>query len=217
VIPHDSAAYTEGLELAGPSLYESTGIEGRSQLRELDQATGALRRAVAVPNGYFGEGITVVGNHIWQLTFRDGVAVVWDRASLTPQREVPFQGDGWGLCWDGNRLVRSDGSSRLHFHDPGDFAETGSVGVTRDGTPVSGLNELECVDGQVWANVWPGDQIMRIDPASGLVNEVVDAGSLPHPRSTDAVPNGIAHIDGGDFFVTGKGWPSIFRVRFDPA
>jgi glutaminyl-peptide cyclotransferase len=217
VIPHDPAAYTEGLELAGPSLYESSGLAGRSQLRELDPATGAVRRAAPLPNGDFGEGIAVVGNQIWQLTYRDGVAVVWDKAGLTPQREVPFQGEGWGLCRDGDRLVRSDGSDRLHFHDEANFAETGSVGVTRDGAPVSGLNGLDCVDGQVWANVWPSSQIVRIDPATGLVDEVIDATGLPRPPSRDAVLNGIAHVDGGDFLLTGKNWPSMYRVRFDPA
>ncbi|HUO38322.1 MAG TPA: glutaminyl-peptide cyclotransferase [Mycobacterium sp.] len=219
-IPHDPTAYTEGLELDGPNLYESTGIMGQSpsQLRELDPATGVLRRAAPVPHGYFGEGITVVGNRIWQLTYRDGVAVEWDKASLAPVREVALTGEGWGLCRDGDRLVRSDGSSRLHYQDPADFTETGSVSVTRDGTPVNGLNELECVDGQVWANVWPSDEIVRIDPATGLVNEVVDAtGLLPGPRPRADVLNGIAHFDAQEFLLTGKCWPLMFRVHFDPA
>jgi glutaminyl-peptide cyclotransferase len=166
-IPHDTTAWTQGLEFDGPTLFEGTGIAGESQVRELDPATGAVRRSAAAPKNYYGEGITVVGDRIWELTWRDGVAVEWDKASFTPVREVPVAGEGWGLCADGARLVRSDGSDRLFFHDPASFAETGSVAVTRDGQPVHKLNELECVDGKVWANVWLTDTILRIDPATG--------------------------------------------------
>lgn len=220
-IPHDPSAFTEGLEIDGSSLYESTGIGGlaHSQLRELDPATGALRRAVPLPPGYFGEGITVVGDRIWQLTYKNGVAIEWDKATLTHVREVHLSGEGWGLCWDGHRLVQSDGTDRLRFHNTTDFVETGSVTVkTRDGKPLTKLNELDCVDGQIWANVFRTDQIVRIDPATGRVTAVVDArGLLDNTRSENQVLNGIAHVDGQIFLLTGKYWPSIFRVRFDPA
>jgi glutamine cyclotransferase len=216
-IPHDPSAFTQGLELApgGGTLYEGTGLVGRSQLRELDPATGAVRRAVPVPNGWFGEGITVSGDRIWQLTWTDDVALEWDRASLRLLRTVPMDGEGWGLCRDGDRLVRSDGSARLRFHDPATFAETGGVDVTLDGSPVSELNELECVDGQVWANVWQSDRIVRIDPASGRVTAVVDAsGLLPADRRQGAdVLNGIAALGGDEYLLTGKLWPAMFRVR----
>jgi glutaminyl-peptide cyclotransferase len=217
-IPHDPAAYTEGFEIDGSSLYEGTGMAGQSQLRELDPVTGAVRRAVAMPRNYFGEGITVAGDRIWQLTYRDGIAVEWDKATLAPLREVPVNGEAWGLCRDGDRLIRSDGTERLRFHDIATFAETGAVNVTRDGQPVTGLNELECVNGQLWANVWPTDNIVRIDPATGSVNVVVDASGLwPGGRRTNAhVLSGIAHIDGQEFLLTGKYWPSTFRVRLDP-
>ena len=135
-IPHDASAYTEGFELAGAALYEGTGLQGQSQLRELDPATGAVRRAIPLPGGYFGEGITVVNDRIWQLTYRDGVAIEWDKATMTPLREIPLDGESWGLCRDGDRLVRSDGTERLHFHDATEFAETGTVIVTRDGETV---------------------------------------------------------------------------------
>jgi glutaminyl-peptide cyclotransferase len=218
-IPHDPSAYTEGFEIDGSNLYESTGLIGHSQLREVDPATGVSRRAVPLPPGYFGEGATVVGDRIWQLTYRNGVAIEWDKATLTPMREVQLSGEGWGLCWDGNRLVQSDGTDRLRFHNATDFAVTGSVAVTtRNGKPLKGLNELACVDGQVWANVYQTDQIARIDPATGLVTAVVDAnGLLAGPRADNQVLNGIAHVDGQIFLLTGKYWPSIFRVRFDPA
>jgi glutamine cyclotransferase len=215
VLAHDTAAYTEGLELDGPVLYEGTGMAGQSQIRELDPVNGAVRRAAAVTNNYFGEGITVVGDRIWELTYRDGVAVEWDKRTFTPLREVPFAGEGWGVCRDGDRLISSEGSDRLRFLDTASLAETGAVNVTRDGQPVVGLNELECVDGQVWANVWPTDTIVRIDPATGSVNVVLDASSLRSPdvNKTGQVLNGIAHIGGDEFLLTGKYWPSMFRVR----
>lgn len=217
-IPHDANAWTQGLELSGASLYEGTGIKGRSQVRELDPATGAVRRATPAPNDYYGEGITVVDDRIWELTWRDGVAVQWDKATLTPVREAPVDGEGWGLCRDGDRLVRSDGTDRLRFHDPATFAETGSVNVTRDDQPLRDLNELECVDGQVWANVWHSNEIVRIDPATGRVDTVVDAAGLWPGQEDDPekVLNGIAHLGGDEYLLTGKFWPSMYRVRLDP-
>jgi glutaminyl-peptide cyclotransferase len=218
-LPHDTDAFTQGLEL-GPdgTLYEGTGLAGHSQLRELDPATGAVRRQVALPGRLFGEGITVVDDRIWQLTWRDGVVLEWDRAGLTLRRQVPIEGEGWGLCRDGDRLVRSDGTERLRFHDPDSFAETGSVAVTLDGEPVTELNELECADGQVWANIWQTDRIVRIDPADGRVTAVVDAaGLLDAERRSDAdVLNGIAALGGDEYLLTGKLWPASFRVRFTP-
>ena len=214
-IPHDPDAFTQGLELDGSVLYEGTGLAGQSELRTLDPATGQVERAVPIPGDYFGEGITVAGESIWQLTYRDGVAVRWDRATLTPVREVPLAGEGWGLCYDGVRLIRSDGTSRLRFHDPGDLSELGGVDVTRGGQPVDGLNELECVEGKVWANLWPTDTIVRIDPGTGAVDLVVDAAGLRArgiPASAQVL-NGIAHLGGDEFLVTGKDWPTMFRVR----
>jgi glutamine cyclotransferase len=218
-IPHDPNAYTEGFELDGDTLYEATGLVGKSELRDVDLETGAVRRAVPLPSGYFGEGITVVGDRIWQLTYRDGVAIEWDKSSLTPLREVPVSGDGWGLCRDGDRFIRSDGTGRLRFHDLATFVESGGVTVTRDGREVTGLNELECVDGQVWASLWPTDEIARIDPTSGAVNLVVDMSGLWRfgARSNNQVLSGIAHVEGQEFLVDGKQWPATFRVRIDSA
>ena len=229
-LPHDTTAFTQGLEISTGSdgdgvLYEGTGLEGRSQLRELDPETGVVERSVPLPGQLFGEGVTVVGDRIWQLTWRDGVVLEWDRATLTLRRQVPLDGEGWGLCLDGGgppdgrgaRLVRSDGTDRLRFQDPDSFAEEGSMAVTLDGRPVTELNELECVDGQVWANVWQTDRIVRIDPADGRVTAVVDAAGLlpPDRRAGTDVLNGIAAVPGTDeFLITGKLWPTIFRVRF---
>jgi glutamine cyclotransferase len=219
-LPHDTDAFTQGIELAPDgALYEGTGRAGRSQLRELDPATGTVRRQVPLPGTLFGEGITVVDDRIWQLTWQDGVALEWDRAGLTLLRQVPIEGEGWGLCRDGDRLVRSDGTDRLRFHDPDSFAETGSVAVTLDGEPVTELNELECVEGEVWANIWQTDRIVRIDPADGRVTAVVDAaGLLDAARRADAdVLNGIAALGADEYLLTGKLWPASFRVRFTPA
>jgi glutamine cyclotransferase len=217
-LPHDPTAFTQGFEIDGDVLYEGTGLQGRSQLRELDPGTGTVRRSVPLPGQLFGEGITVAGDRIWQLTWRDGIALEWDRATLQLRRQVPLDGEGWGLCTDGGRLVRSDGTDRLRFHEPDTFAETGSVAVTLDGGPLTQLNELECVDGQVWANVWQTDRIVRIDPADGRVTAVVDAAGLldPGQRAGADVLNGIAAMPDapGEFLITGKLWPTTFRVRF---
>jgi glutaminyl-peptide cyclotransferase len=216
-VPHDPSAFTQGLELHEGTLYEGTGLEGESELRVLDPATGEVLRAESLPGQLFGEGITVAGDRIWQLTWQDGVVLEWDRATLTLRQQLPLDGEGWGLCHDGTRLVRSDGTDRLRFHDPVTFAESGSVPVTIDGEPVTQLNELECVDGQVWANVWPSDALVRIDPASGRVTAAVDATGLLDPEeraNADAVLNGIAALGDDEYLLSGKLWPTSFRVRF---
>lgn len=189
-------------------------------LRALDPRTGQVRQEARLPADLFGEGITVAGQRIWQLTWQEGVALQRDRASLREINRVPYAGEGWGLCYDGGRLVMSNGSSSLTFRDPQTFAETGRVTVTADGTEVDQLNELECVGGQVWANVWQRDEIVRIDPASGQVTGVADASGLlsASERAGSDVLNGIAAIPGTDqFLITGKYWPHMYQVRFVPA
>ena len=215
--PHDPAAFTQGFELDGQSLFETTGLVDKSQLRELDPVTGAVRRAVPLPDAYFGEGMTVVGDSIWQVTWRDGVAIEWDKATFTPKREVPIEGEGWGVCLDDARIIYSDGTDRLRFYDPANFTQTGAVSVKDSGgRPVAGLNELECVDGQVWANVWPTDEIVRIDPQSGSLTATVDGSVLRRGQPAQNVLNGIAHVEGNEFLLTGKDWPTTYRVRLDP-
>lgn len=218
-IPHDPTAFTQGLELMDGVLYEGTGLEGRSTIRAVDPATGMVRQQAALPPDLFGEGITVVGPTIWQLTWRNGVAIQRDRGTLAELRRVSYPGEGWGLCHDtaNNRLVMSDGSDRLTFRDPQSFEPTGEVRVSHNGNPVSQLNELECAHGGVFANVWKTDRVVRIDPASGRVTAEIDlSGLLPADQRAGAdVLNGIAAIPGtDDFLVTGKYWPTMFRVRF---
>ncbi len=217
--PHDRTAWTEGL-LLDPTgqLYESTGMVGESTLRQVDRATGDVIRSVPLPGDLYGEGLAQVADRFIQLTWKDGVALVWDAATLTQAGTFDYAGEGWGLCDDGTRLVMSDGSPRLTFRDPSTFDVLGSVGVTVHGVPVERLNELECVDGSVWANVWETPWIVRIDPATGNITGVLDMTGLitPDPSLADrgAVLNGIAYDPDRDtFLVTGKRWPSMFEVR----
>ncbi|GAA3432511.1 glutaminyl-peptide cyclotransferase [Kutzneria kofuensis] len=212
-IPHDTSAFTEGYELADGVLYESTGLTGSSTLRAVDPRTGRVVKSVALPPDYFGEGIAVVGDKIWQLTWQQNVAMLRDRATLQQVSTASYQDEGWGLCYDGKRLVMSDGTSLLTFRDPSTFAVTGHVQVDYQGR----LNELECVDGSVWANVYPTKTIIRVDPASGAVQGVADLSKLGPTGDTapDDVLNGISVApDPGQFLVTGKRWPLAYRVRF---
>lgn len=219
VLPHDSGAFTQGLVWNGRTLYESTGLLGRSSLREVELETGRVLRRVALPPHVFGEGLALVGGRLVQLSWQNGLALVWDAATFEPRGEHRYAGEGWGLCYDGRRLVMSDGSSTLAFRDPATFAETGRIGVTRDGDPLPHLNELECVGGSIYANIWQTDDIVRIDPASGRVTAHIDARGLlgPAERAGVDVLNGIAYRpETGTFLVTGKLWPKLFEVRFVP-
>lgn len=221
VLPHDATAFTQGLELVDGVLYEGTGLVGRSSVRAADPWTGAVRTAVDLPDPLFGEGITVVDDNLWQLTWQDGVAVQRDRTTLAEERRVSYDGEGWGLCHDraGRRLVMSDGSDRLVFRDPDTFDVTGEVRVSAAGEPVERLNELECTADGVYANVWQTDTVVRIDPSSGRVTARIDLAGLltPDERAHTDVLNGIAAVPGTDeFLVTGKLWPKLFRVSFVP-
>ena len=217
--PHDTGAFTEGLLYADGHLYESTGLVGRSSLREVDPTTGAVIRQRDLPSPYFGEGLALVGQRLIQLTWRSHVAFVWDRTTFNPVGQFRFHTEGWGLCFDGTSLYQSDGSATLYRRDPGTFALQGTLTVRRSGKPVKNINELECVGDSIYANVWLTDTILRIDKASGRVTGVVDAASLrrrmPGLDNPDAVLNGIAYDPGQRrFFVTGKLWPRMFEVRF---
>ena len=215
-LPHDTSAFTEGLEISGGLLYESTGLAGRSQLRA-GPPGGPPRQVVDLPSPLFGEGVTVLGPTLWQLTWQDGFAIERDTRTLAELRRVPFQGEGWGLCHQPGRLVMSNGSDRLTLRDPASFAVLGEVTV-HDGPRVfDRLNELECVGGDVYANVWQTDTILRIDATTGAVTAQIDASGLltPAQRARADVLNGIAAVPGTDeFLITGKLWPTLFRVKF---
>jgi glutamine cyclotransferase len=219
VRPHDRKAFTQGLFLHGGSLFESTGLYGSSSLREVDPQTGTVKRKVSVPQQYFAEGLALADGRLIQLTWQNQKALVYGLADFKPEGELRYDGEGWGLCSDGRRLVMTDGSDRLTFRDPKTFAFLGNVQVTLAGKPIRELNEVECVDGLVYANVWQTDDILRIDPASGKVTAVVDASGLLTPaesQETDVL-NGIAwDPEKKTFLITGKLWPKMFEVTFVP-
>jgi len=217
---HDPAAFTEGLTFDDEGrLYESLGLEGASSVREVDPDTGDVVREATLDADEFGEGLAVRDGELYQLTWKNGVVHRWDPSDLTRTGRGSFEGEGWGLTYDGERFVQTDGSTRLLFRDPDAFEPpTSSVEVTRDGEPVDELNELEWVDGVVWANVWHSDEIMRIDPASGRVTGVVDASALwqSPDRGAEMTLNGIAHRPGDPpdrLWLTGKNWPEMFEVE----
>lgn len=217
--PHDPEAFTQGLVLDGDTLYESTGLNNRSSLREVDPQTGKVKRKQDVPSEYFAEGLALVDDHLIQLTWKEEKAFVYNRSDFQKVGEFRYDGEGWGLCFDGTRLVMSDGSDRLTFRDPKTFAVQSIVNVTLAGKPATELNELECVDGLVYANVWQTDDILRIDPKDGRVTAVVDASGLltPEERGKTDVLNGIAwNPKTKTFLITGKLWPKMFEVQFVP-
>ncbi|HEV8628978.1 MAG TPA: glutaminyl-peptide cyclotransferase [Thermoanaerobaculia bacterium] len=220
--PHDATAFTQGLLWHGGKLYESTGLYGRSSLRRVDLASGRVEERVDLPASLFGEGLALAGDRLVQLTWKEGRALFWSPATLAPLGERSYSGDGWGLASDGRRLVQSDGSSHLTYRDPQSFVPTGTLAVTDHGQPVALLNELEVVDGAIYANLWTTDEIVRIDPANGRVTARIDAGPLHEEVaqqgvSEDAVLNGIAwRPETATFLLTGKLWPTLFEVQLVP-
>ncbi len=216
VRPHDPTSFTQGLVWADGRLWESSGQYGASRLVEVEPADGRTLRSVPLPANEFAEGLARVGDRLLQLTWQEGVVHVWSLPDLRPRPSLRFDGEGWGLTFDGERLIQSDGTARLLFRSPMDFALLGTVTVRRDGRPVPYLNELEWADGAVYANVWMSDEILRIDPETGAVTAVWDASGLlaPGERAGADVLNGIAW-DGERriFHLTGKYWPWRFEVE----
>jgi glutaminyl-peptide cyclotransferase len=218
--PHDPRAFTQGLVYVDGYLYESTGLNGRSTLRKVNLETGRVLKEARLPSQYFGEGLTNWGNSLIQLTWTSHVAFVYDRKSFRLLRTFRYPWEGWGLTQDGSHLILSDGSDTLYFLNPHTFAEARSIRVTYHGSPVNELNELEYIDGEIYANVWMTNKIVRISPANGNVLSSIDlTGILPDIwiRSPDAVLNGIAYDAAHNrLFVTGKLWPRLFQIRVIP-
>lgn len=223
VYPHDPNAFTQGLVHDGPWLYESTGLEGQSSLRRVELETGRIDARIELSPELFGEGLARVGDRLLQLSWQQGRALVWSLPALQLEREFAYEGEGWGLCHDGARLVMSDGSSVLQLRDPHTFELLGRLPVRLEGRPVPRLNELECVNGEVLANVWSDSRIVRIDGQTGTVTAIIDASELlAHPDVAGApdvdVLNGIAYVPERDrLLLTGKLWPSLFEVSLQPA
>lgn len=217
--PHDTAAYTQGLTFEHGRLLESTGLEGRSDLRQLERGTGRVLRRIALPTDVFGEGLAAVGDSVYQLTWKKGRGYVYDARSLALRDSVSYTGEGWGLASDGKQLYFSDGTSEIRVIDPNGFHEVRRIRVTESGQPVWMLNELEIVRGELWANIYETNWIARIDLASGHVVGWIDVGSLLTPGERDAVAkrggvaNGIAYDAAkGRVLVTGKLWPRVFEI-----
>ena len=216
--PHDTAAYTQGLIWSEGKIYESTGQYGRSDLRRLDPETGSVEQQVPISRAFFGEGLARVDDRLIMLTWKAQRAFVFGVDRFEPIETLQYRGEGWGLCNDGGRLIMSDGSSRLAFRDLETFEEVGGVNVTLRGMPLAQLNELECVDGAVYANVYTHDFLVRIDPTSGRVTDYIEAAGLLTPEEALNVAelNGIAYDSGADrFYITGKLWPRMFEVTFE--
>jgi len=219
VMPHDTSAFTEGLILDHGTFYESTGQYGQSTLRQVDPQTGKVLRAIRLPDVAFGEGLALVGDRLIQLTWKEHTAFVYNRDTFDLIQTFSYTGEGWGLCFDGQDLYMSDGSSTITERDPQTFAPLRQIAVTEGGQPVVNLNELECVGDSLYENVWLTDTIVQIDKATGNVTEAIDAAGLltPQERSRADVLNGIAYDPNHQtFFITGKYWPWVFEVVFVP-
>jgi glutamine cyclotransferase len=214
--PHDPRAFTQGLVVQDGFLYEGTGQYGESSLRQVDLETGRVERLVPLNRLYFGEGITIFGDRIYQLTWQNGIGLVYALDTLEPVATFRYTGEGWGLTHDGSALILSDGTANLRFLNPDNLSVTRTLSVQSDGRPLVRLNELEYVAGEIWANIWYDDRIARISPDSGEVLGFIDLSSI-YPRDqrgSEDVLNGIAYdSDTARIYVTGKNWPQVFALE----
>lgn len=217
IIGHDPGAYTQGLELRGTVLFESTGLYGQSSIRRVDPATGEVTSMTRLPDSLFAEGLTLTSpSRMLVLTWRENLILVVNPATLQITETLPLQGEGWGLCYDGTSVIRSDGTSTLYFHDPKTMEVKYTITVELSGAPQSDLNELEYTRGYIWANQWLSSRILTIDPVTGQVLCVTDFSSITPPGS--GAMNGIAYLPETDhFLITGKNWPVMYTVdiQFD--
>jgi glutamine cyclotransferase len=214
---HDRKAFTQGLTYENSIMYEGTGLYGRSTLRKVDPATGSILQIIEIPAEYFGEGITIYGDKIIQLTYKSGVGFVYNKDDFELLRKFSYSTEGWGITNDGKQLIMSDGTATLYFLNPDTFEQIGRIEVRDQGNPVHGLNELEYVEGEVYANVWPTERIVRIDPGTGRVVGWIYMDGLSNMLGKSGeidVLNGIAYDAVGDrLFVTGKFWPKLFEIK----
>jgi glutaminyl-peptide cyclotransferase len=215
--PHDPNAFLQGLVWHEGRLYESTGLYGQSTLRRVDLATGKILKSINLPPELFGEGLAAVGDRLIQLTWKSKLGLVYDRESFSLLRRFTYDTEGWGLAYDGKLLVMSDGSNKLTYLDPVTFLPVRKLAVTMNGRPVDNLNELEFIEGMIWANVWQTNLILSIDPGTGHVISYLDlSGILTDKMRTgkEDVLNGIAYdARQKRIFVSGKLWPRIFEIR----
>lgn len=216
-LPHDNRAFTQGFLYHGGSFYESTGQYGESTLRRVEPRTGEVEKIRYLPDHLFGEGLALLGDRLFQATWKAGRGFIYDIDSFDRVGEFSYEGEGWGLTTDGSTLILSDGSSVLRFLDPRTFEVVRRLTVRDHRGEVPDLNELEYIDGAIFANRWYGDEIVRISPDSGEVTGVIRlAGRLrPRPTEEDSVLNGIAwDAERRILYLTGKRWPRVFALRF---
>ena len=227
--PHDPAAFTQGLIVRDGQFIEGTGLEGQSTLRRVEIESGKVLEQHPLDAQYFGEGITELNGKLYQLTWQNGTGFVYNAETLAPEGQFSYATEGWGITHDGARLIVSDGTSTLQFWDPQTLQPIGGVTASLFGLPIANINELEYIDGAVYANIWKTNLIMRIDPASGRVTGVIDlsglldnvpaatpeaAGSQAQPVAQPDVLNGIAYDEAtGRLYVTGKRWPAVFAIE----
>jgi glutamine cyclotransferase len=214
--PHDTSAFTEGLFFLDGVLYESTGLNNRSSVRKVQLETGKVLQQQAVSSEYFGEGIVNWGSDLLQLTWKSQIGFVYDRASFSIKRKFSYPGEGWALTKDSGRIIMSDGTATLRFLNPQTLQQSGQLSVTDHGRPVANLNELEYINGEIWANIWQTDRIARISPFTGNVVSWIDMKGLltPAERASTDVLNGIAYDAARNrIFVTGKLWPKLFEIK----
>lgn len=219
--PHDTGAYTQGLIWADSVLYESTGRYGDSEVRRVDLRTGAVLASTRLPDNRFGEGLALLGGRLYQLTWESKIAYVYDATTLALVDSISYTGEGWGLATDGTSLFLSDGSDSVRIVSPATFATERVLRVRYQDSPLSKLNELEFIDGELYANVYESDWVVRIDPATGTVRQLLDFAALwprgERPYGTD-VMNGIARAPAPGFLLlTGKLWPAMYSVRLKDA
>ncbi|MFH1718465.1 MAG: glutaminyl-peptide cyclotransferase [Planctomycetota bacterium] len=218
---HDPNAFTQGLVFEDGVLYEGTGLPGRSELRKVELETGAVLQKLKLADRFFGEGITILGDRIIQLTFQSRVGFVYNKETFELLQKFNYPTEGWGITHDGKNLIMSDGTPMLYFLDPENLTQISKKMVLDQDVAVWGLNELEYVEGEIYANVWPGDRIARIDPQTGQVTGWIDMKGLLDPDEQDGpidVFNGIAYDPANRrLFVTGKFWPKLFEIKLVPA
>ncbi len=215
--PHDEKAFTQGLVYENGFLYESTGLYGRSSLRKVETETGKIVRKLDIPDKYFAEGIAIIGNRLYQLSWKAGKGFIYDKEDLKPTGTFSYKTEGWGLTTDGKSLILSDGTSTIYYIDPEDFTVSRTLEVNYNDSPLSNLNELEFINGMIFANVWQTDYIAIIDPSGGDVKDIIDLENIIGEhlyRDNVRVPNGIAYNrDSETLYITGKLWPNMFEMR----
>jgi len=219
--PHDQAAFTQGLAWDKGTVYESTGLNGQSSLRRVDLASGKVLQQRDYGSQFFAEGLTIFGENIYQLTWRNGVIFQYEKESFALRRTSPWPNEGWGITHDGSNLIISDGSSALYFLDPASMTEQRRITVRDQGQEIDRLNELEYIKGSIYANVWHEERIAVISPANGTVTAWIDLSAIcarMRSREPEAVLNGIMYDSASDrLFVTGKLWPVLFAITTVPA